>query len=128
MKTITVGILGGLPSMLMQPAKALVRRVRNLMRVPGITASRGRLAVGVKPLSYLWGADRGRPIHRYYLDQFLQKYAADIRGHCLEFQDPAYVPCFGGAAVTKLDILHLDHSNPRATLIADLTKPNDIPT
>src|SRR5262249_51927490 len=61
-------------------------------------------------------------------DAFMQKYAKEIRGHCMEFQDPAYVPQFGGAAVTKVDVLHLDHSNPRATLVADLTKPNDIPT
>jgi ubiquinone/menaquinone biosynthesis C-methylase UbiE len=30
--------------------------------------------------------------------------------------------------VEKLDILHIDDSNPRATLVADLIKPNDLPS
>ncbi len=87
-----------------------------------------RLAHGITPLSYLWGTDRGLAVHRYYLEQFLAEFASDIRGHCLEFQDPAYVPRFGGASVTKLDILHVDDSNPQATLVADLTGPNDLPS
>lgn len=90
--------------------------------------ARLRLAVGVQPLSYFWGHDRGLALHRYYLDQFLQEYASDIQGHCLEFCDPAYTPRFGGSAVAKLDILHIDDSNPLATIAADLTKPNDIPS
>ncbi len=127
MKTSALGASASLPTVLLRPAKSVERGVRGLLKVPRATAMRGRLAVGVKPLSYRWGEDRGLPIHRYYLDCFLERYAGDIRGHCLEFQDPAYVPRFGGA-VTKLDILHLDDSNPRATLVADLTKPNEIPT
>jgi len=87
-----------------------------------------QMDIGVRPLSYQWGTDRGVPIHRYYLEQFLQENAVDIRGHCLEFQNPQYTPHFGGSAVSKLDILHVDDSNPLATLIADLTKTNSIPS
>ncbi len=76
----------------------------------------------------LWGTDRGQPVHRLYLDRFLGEFQTDIRGRCLEFQDPMYVPRFGGSAVTGLDILHVDDSNPRATMIGDLTKPNDLPS
>jgi SAM-dependent methyltransferase len=65
-------------------------------------------------------------IYRYYLEQFLREFAGDIRGHCLEFQNPGYTPRFGGTAVEKLDILHVDDSNPLATIVADLTKPNNI--
>jgi SAM-dependent methyltransferase/glycosyltransferase involved in cell wall biosynthesis len=90
--------------------------------------ARARLGAGLEPLSCLWGYDRGMPIHRYYLEQFLREFAGDIRGHCLEFQNPGYTPRFGGTAVEKLDILHLDHSNPLATIVADLTKPNEIPS
>lgn len=113
--------------MLLRPAQSVARRVRGLLKISRATATRGRLALGIKPMSYRWGEDRGFPIHRYYLDCFLDQYARDIRGHCLEFQDPAYVLHFGGAAVTKLDVIHIDDSNPRATLVADLTKPNEIP-
>jgi SAM-dependent methyltransferase len=86
------------------------------------------MATGVQPLSQIWGLDRGLPIHRYYLAQFLQESVSAIQGHCLEFQEDSYTTRFGGTAVTKLDILHLDHSRPEATIVADLTKANDIPS
>jgi Methyltransferase domain/Glycosyl transferase family 2 len=103
--------------------KSLVRR--GLAPISKVK-SRARLAIGVQPLSCLWGFDRGLPVHRYYLEQFLREFAPDIRGHCLEFQDPSYAPRFGGSAVEKLDILHIDNSNPVATVVADLTQPNNI--
>jgi SAM-dependent methyltransferase len=106
------------------PAKRFLRRALAPVKR---TNARIRFAVNVKPLSYLWGFDRGLPIHRYYLEQFLQEFARDIRGHCLEFQNPGYTPRFGGSAVEKLDILHIDDSNPLATIVADLGKPNHIP-
>jgi SAM-dependent methyltransferase len=93
-----------------------------------VVKARVRLTLGVEPLSYVWGSDRGLSIYRYYLEQFLQQFSSDIRGHCLEFQNPGYTPRFGGAAIKKLDILHVDDSNPVATIVADLTKPNSIPS
>ena len=78
-------------------------------------------------MSYLWGTDRGLPVHRYYLEQFLTEFTSDIRGSCLEFSEPRYASRFGGPAVAKLDILHIDDSNPEATLVGDLTKPNNLP-
>ena len=66
-------------------------------------------------------------MHRYYVEQFLLENSSAIAGRVLEFQDPQYAPRFGGPAVTDLDILHIDDSNPRATLVGDLTRPNDLP-
>jgi SAM-dependent methyltransferase len=86
------------------------------------------MGIGVHPLSYLWGFDRGLPIHRYYLEQFMQECVQDIRGHCLEFQDPGYTRRLGGSAVEKSDVLHIDASNPLATIVRDLTQPNDLPS
>ena len=106
-----------------RPVKRVTRGVLTLMNAG---KARARLAVGVQPLSYLWGADRGLSVHRYYLQQFMKEFAPDIRGHCLEFQDSGYTRRFGGSAVAKLDILHIDDSNASATVVADLTKPNDI--
>lgn len=96
--------------------------------VLGFPWSRLRLAVGLAPVSTNWGFDRGLPIHRYYVERFLSEFASEIRGHCLEFQEDAYTTRFGGSAVTTLDILHRDMTNPRATVIADLTKPNGLPS
>ncbi|MEJ7809948.1 MAG: glycosyltransferase [Gemmatimonadaceae bacterium] len=107
------------------PVKRPIRRALQLVK---LSRTRARLAVGVQPLSYRWGTDRGFAIHRYYLNQFLQAFRADIRGECLEFQDATYAPKYGGSAITRMDVLHLDASNPAATVVADLTKPNDIAT
>jgi SAM-dependent methyltransferase len=78
-------------------------------------------------LSDVWGTDRGEPIFIHYICEFLQEFVDDIRGPCLEFYEDAYTSRFGAKRVTKVDILHLDDSNPRATLIGDLTQPNNLP-
>jgi hypothetical protein len=110
-----------------RPAAILARAGGAVRRRAQRTRSRWRMANGITPLSQAWGTDRGQPIHRHYVEEFLHEFRADIRGNCLEFQDPQYVPRFGGSAVSRLDILHIDDSNPRATLVADLTRPNDLP-
>jgi SAM-dependent methyltransferase len=106
------------------PAKRIARQA---LRVISRFKARVRLAVGVQPLSKKWG-ERGQPMHRMYLEQFLQEFACDIRGHCAEFQEDSYTSRFGGHRVAKIDILHKDNDNPRATIIADLTKPNSVQT
>jgi SAM-dependent methyltransferase len=86
-----------------------------------------RLAFGVHPLSEIWAFDRGKPIHRYYINIFLQKFIGDIQGYCLEFEKDLYTSRYGRERVKKLDILHKEEGNPKSTIIADLTKPNQIP-
>lgn len=88
--------------------------------------SRIRMMFG-RPLSTRWGLDRGLPAHRHYIKMFFREYCGDIHGRCLEFDDRDYTELFGGDAVAKADILHIDDSNPRATVVADLTQPNDLP-
>ena len=105
-----------------QRLKKAIRVFYVLLRV----FTRFRLIIGVRPLSYLWGSDRGLPIHRYYLEQFLHEFKNDIKGHCLEFAEDAYTSRYGGENVTKVDILHVDDDNPKATIVADLTRPNNI--
>ena len=79
------------------------------------------------PLSPEWGFDRGFPVHRYYLEQFLSGQVADIRGHTLETEDGSYTHQFGKARVTKSDVLDLNQGNPYATVIKDLTCPDQFP-
>lgn len=83
------------------------------------------LQSGVQPLATGW-FQRGVSIHRVYLDWFIQKFAADIKGNCLEFQDDNYTSHFGDR-IDKLDILNKDYI-PNATIVADLTQPNEIPS
>jgi hypothetical protein len=67
-----------------------------------------------------WGADRGSPIDRYYIDQFLAEHRGDIHGRVLEVMDSRYTERFGDD-VSASDVLDVDPANSRATIVADLT-------
>jgi SAM-dependent methyltransferase len=79
------------------------------------------------PVSTAFGFDRGQPIDRYYIENFLQKHASDIRGRVLEVADETYSHQFGGTQVTQFDVLHAVAGNPQATLIGDLSTGEGIP-
>ena len=64
------------------------------------------------PVSRDWGYDRGVPIDRYYIENFLDRHAGDIRGHVLEIGVDSYTWRFGGDRVTKSDVLNLEEENP----------------
>ena len=80
------------------------------------------------PLSRVFGFDRGTPIDRYYIESFLARNAADIRGRALEVGDDSYTRQFGGERVIQSDVLHVSDQNPRATIIADLADAHHIPS
>jgi SAM-dependent methyltransferase len=73
------------------------------------------------PISRVFGLDRGTPVARYYIEQFLSAHAADIHGNVLEIGDDTYTRRFGGERVTHCDVLHVESSNPNATIVGDLT-------
>jgi peptidoglycan/xylan/chitin deacetylase (PgdA/CDA1 family) len=81
---------------------------------------------GVQPLSRDWGRDRGTPVDRVYIEAFLARHQPDIRGRVLEIKEPMYTERFGGSAVTSCDVLDIDRTNPRATIIADLRSADAI--
>jgi glycosyltransferase involved in cell wall biosynthesis len=115
-------------SLLPASVKQAGKRIRDAAALLSVPQVRARMAIGCEPLSQSWGFDRGLPIHRHYVECFLQSVARDIHGECLEFQEDSYTSRFGGSAVRKVDILHLDASNPHASIVADLTQPNDVPS
>ena len=80
------------------------------------------------PISKVWGFDRGLPVDRYYIERFLAAHAADIQGRVLEIGDNTYTRLFGAARVVESDILHPAADNPRATIVADLTRGKNIPS
>lgn len=49
------------------------------------------------PLNRNFGRDRGLPVGRRYLDEFLSSHAHRVKGRCLEFGDPRYRHLFGHA-------------------------------
>ncbi len=73
-----------------------------------------------QPLSHYAGRDRGLPIDRHYIESFLARHAADVRGHTLEVKDALYTHRFGGANVTRADVLDISPNNQDATVIGDL--------
>lgn len=72
------------------------------------------------PISEVWGADRGLPVDRYYIEQFLAKQAGDIHGSVLEIGDNTYTRRFG-RGVERSDVLYHTTGNAKATLVLDLT-------
>lgn len=106
----------------LRPLAPAFRRLRRLARgIPEV----GHLDFGdlrrTTPLCSDYGYDRGLPVDRIYIEGFLATHAADIRGRVLEIQEDDYTRRFGGTAVDTADVLDIDASNPRATVIADLT-------
>jgi len=80
------------------------------------------------PISRVFGLDRGMPVARYYIEQFLLARASDIHGRVLEIGDNTYTRRFGGKRVTQSDVLHVESGNPDATIVADLTDAGNIPS
>jgi len=78
------------------------------------------------PLSTEWGFDRGTPIDRYYIERFLESHATDIRGRVLEVKNADYTRRFG-RGVAHSEVLDVDTDNPHATLVADLSRPEQFP-
>ena len=81
-----------------------------------------------KPVSKIFGLDRGTPVDRYYIEQFLRHYSSDIRGRCIEFGDGHYTKKFGGKAVTISEILDVSPDNAKATVVCDISKASELPS
>jgi len=80
------------------------------------------------PISSDYGNSRGLEIDRYYIEKFLAEHADDIHGRVLEIKHNMYTRRFGQDRVTKSDVLHPVEGNADATIIADLTKADHLPS
>ena len=81
----------------------------------------------VGAVSPCWGVDRGRPVDRRYIEDFLHRHAKDIKGRVLEVKDPVYSKLFGGPGIDQLDVVDIDRANPDATIYADLQNAPELP-
>jgi SAM-dependent methyltransferase len=82
----------------------------------------------VEPIGRDFGWDRGTPIDRVFIDGFIDDHRADVRGRVMEIGDDSYTRRYGGARVSEVDILHAHAGNPRATLVGDLSRGDDLPS
>jgi SAM-dependent methyltransferase len=97
------------------------QRLRRLLRPAWLGTLRR-----TTPLSRHWGADRGTPVDRYYIERFLEAHRGDVRGRVLEVKDGGYARRFGGE-MSAVDVLDIYPANPEATVIADLSTADTIP-
>lgn len=108
---------------LLQSAKRLLAGV---LRRP---ARPGDIAFGdlrrVTPISRYFGYDRGTPLDRYYIDAFLGRFADDVRGRVLEIGEDYYAKRYGGANVTRTDVLDVRSGAPGLTILDDLSEGGD---
>jgi SAM-dependent methyltransferase len=81
----------------------------------------------VTPIDPNWGFERGTPIDRVYVEEFVSSHAADISGRVLEIAAPDYTTRFG-CEVEHVDILMATEGNPQATIVGDLTEAPQIPS
>lgn len=81
----------------------------------------------VKPVSPVFGLDRGTPVSRYYIERFLAAHADLVRGRVLEVGDSGYSRRYGGDRVESFDVLHATPANPDATIVGDLTDERTLP-
>jgi SAM-dependent methyltransferase len=100
----------------------LRRRLRRLRRPARLFALRR-----TTPVSDEWGFDRGTPVDRHFIEEFLARNRGDIRGRVLEVMDARYTERFG-SGVTQSDVVDIDPANTRATIVADLASADAIAT
>jgi SAM-dependent methyltransferase len=107
-------------------------------RLPPFTRNVVRLSVGraaplwgnlqrLRPFSDNYGSDRGLPVDRVYVEQFLAAQSADIQGRVLEVGSSDYTTYFGGGRVSRSDVVDVRPDNTSATLIADLCEEGSLP-
>ena len=82
----------------------------------------------LRPVSEVWGYDRGTPVDRWYIQDFLRRFgqapgyaSGDIRGRVLEVGGDEYASSLatreGPGATTSIDVLHVTSANPTATVV-----------
>lgn len=81
-----------------------------------------------RPVSNIYGFDRGHLVDRFYIENFLERNQKDVKGKCLELLNRNYTSKFGGKKVIRSDILDIDRKNAQATLYGDLRDLKDIKT
>lgn len=83
--------------------KAIIRKIiyKNNNDIAAISQ------MSVKPISRTFGAERGKAVDRYYIEQFLNCNSEFIKGTVMEIASNDYIKKFGGDKVEKELILHV---------------------
>ena len=90
--------------------------------------ARARIIRSLNPVSDQFGFDRGTPIDRVFIENFLENHSNLISGEVLEIADNAYTVRFGADSVTRSHVLHAVDGNRQATLVGNLETGENIPS
>lgn len=110
----------------------LVRFINRIGFHPTFKPPLGEISWGdfktIVPFSNNFGFDRGGPIDRYYIENFLASESEHIKGNVLEIAENTYTVKYGGNKVIKSDVLHFDEGAPGATYSSDLSEGHNLPS
>jgi hypothetical protein len=81
----------------------------------------------LKPISNVFGMDRGLTIDRFYIEDFLSKNKNLIKGICCEISENYYTKKYGKKGLVS-EVLDFNNENKSATIIGDLTKTKELPS
>lgn len=79
-----------------------------------------------RPVSRSFGFDRGQPVDRYFIDQFLEENKVHIKGKLLEIGDASYSKKFG-QDVESFDVLDIEEHED-VTLVGNLETGVNLPS
>lgn len=109
-------------------AKSARAASRSLGRLTGDTQREIVEAMfSTNPFSRGFGCNRGTPIDRYYIENFLLSSKFFIKGRVLEIAESTYTNKYGGNSVTCSEVLHAVDGNASATIVGDLQTGANIP-
>jgi SAM-dependent methyltransferase len=77
-------------------------------------------------LSHIWGADRGTPVDRHYIECFLADNRHAVHGRVLEIKHSMYTDRFG-TNVQEPGVLDINPANELATFVTDLARAESVP-
>lgn len=104
----------------------LLRRVRPHVPSPPI----GKIDMGdlarIAPISSGFGYKRGKPVDRYYIENFLAANRSQITGRVLEFGDSSYSKLYG-SNISRQDVLNLLPGRQESTIAGDVTVLGTLP-
>ncbi len=97
----------------------LLRKIRGLI-VRSIKKKEQYLSgKSLDPISKMYGFDRGKPIDRYFIENFLEENKQYIKGRCLEIVDNQYTLKYGTKKVLHSDVLDIFQTK-KANIHGDL--------
>lgn len=125
-------VLALFPGALEAPVRGALHQVLPTVRPTRLRPRLGRVRLGdldrLTPISTEFGYDRGEPLDRACIAEFLEGHRTDVRGTVLEVGDDGYTRRYGDGQVTRSDVLHVHEGNPLATYVDDLARGDTLPT